>query len=316
MTTAADLNQPTQGQKFVEMPKCHIGTPLVFTDPTTKQKWYAGGKHRQFKRQPGSILVALYDGVLDARVLSNINDVCPKAEPTIFIDWTDQAAAPLNGKNDWKGILRGIRGHGADVSVACMGGHGRTGTFLAIMGWLMGLPQEVDKKPVQFIRDSYCVEAVESMAQFKQIKEITGVDETNLFVSYVSTYTGGFHQGSMWDKNDLAKASNKDKESDRAFHLSHDPEMDLDKYGWFDAKRHDGRFQRFTGQPAGYGEWRKDGWGWFWKWDDNTAEEYYPSETEAQKHVDAVDDEDDTVTKDFKGAANAGKSTVDSIGSI
>ena len=55
----------------------------------------------------------------------------------------------------------------------CQGGHGRTGTALAIIGALSNcIPPGVD--PVAEVRRRYCDLAVESAAQIEYIEAITG----------------------------------------------------------------------------------------------------------------------------------------------
>ena len=51
---------------------------------------------------------------------------------------------------------------GCWVEVGCIGGHGRTGTVLACMAVLAGVPS---KKAVSWVRNNYCKEAVESKEQ-------------------------------------------------------------------------------------------------------------------------------------------------------
>ncbi len=53
-------------------------------------------------------------------------------------------------------------GQGQAVEIGCIGGHGRTGTALACLAILSGLPGE---EAVAWIRDQYCSEAVETVEQ-------------------------------------------------------------------------------------------------------------------------------------------------------
>jgi protein-tyrosine phosphatase len=53
-------------------------------------------------------------------------------------------------------------GQGQAVEIGCIGGHGRTGTALACLAILSGLPGE---EAVAWIRDQYCSEAVETAEQ-------------------------------------------------------------------------------------------------------------------------------------------------------
>ena len=52
----------------------------------------------------------------------------------------------------------------AKVMVSCSGGHGRTGTILAIWAGLV-IPEALQEGPVNYIRRNYCEEAVETLGQ-------------------------------------------------------------------------------------------------------------------------------------------------------
>jgi hypothetical protein len=143
----------------------------VFTDPATNQKWFAGGHIHGFQRPEGALLVALTHWALDVTILANF-ELLPTL-PTVFIDWKDGSAGPFHKKEDWEGFLRGIRGTGLNVAVACHGGHGRTGTTLAIVGYLCGAL----KSPIREIRKKYCSRAVETESQVALVERITGVTE-------------------------------------------------------------------------------------------------------------------------------------------
>lgn len=51
---------------------------------------------------------------------------------------------------------------GETVEIACVGGHGRTGTVLACMAVLAGVPVE---EAVAWVRSTYCVRAVQEPSQ-------------------------------------------------------------------------------------------------------------------------------------------------------
>jgi len=57
------------------------------------------------------------------------------------------------------------------VAIFCLGGHGRTGYLASI---ILGLMEYKD--PIKFIRDNYCISAVESLSQIEQIGEILEKD--------------------------------------------------------------------------------------------------------------------------------------------
>lgn len=59
------------------------------------------------------------------------------------------------------------------VHMGCIGGHGRTGTvFAALVAHMMGRTDAI-----QYVRENYCVKAVESKAQVEFLKHHYGVEE-------------------------------------------------------------------------------------------------------------------------------------------
>jgi len=74
-------------------------------------------------------------------------------------------------KGPWKKFLNiviGLLDEGKRVLVYCLGGHGRTGTFLASLIALLEQPED----PIDEIRKRYCKEAVETEEQAKAIFEL------------------------------------------------------------------------------------------------------------------------------------------------
>lgn len=278
----------TQGQLPLS-PPCHNGAKYIFTDPKTNQKWYAGGTTRNFGCPKGAILVALTFNAIDIPVLANI-PLVPNQEPTIFIDWGDGTKGPLKTKQEYEGLLRALRGHGGDVAAACVGGHGRTGTFISIMSWLMEIPQNNSKKPIEYIRDIYCKEAVETKVQFELIRDITGEDETALFVPTHSTYYDKGWSNYSGGYSGYYKTGKKD------FDPSADPDKENVKLGYFWGKLPNsdkGLVKRYNGYPTGAGAWLTDSMGWYWEWDkDNKTPEYIPIQESDLDDLD-IDEEEE-----------------------
>jgi hypothetical protein len=89
---------------------------------------------------------------------------------------------PLNltTRQQWDGIaqvIRSILAKGTDVLVACHGGHGRSGLFCAIVGYILAV--DIDHSwasPVEKIRKVHCFEAVETYAQEKFVYDILGLN--------------------------------------------------------------------------------------------------------------------------------------------
>lgn len=91
--------------------------------------------------------------------------------PRIAIRWADYGA-PVVSKAEWGRIADLVKKFGG-ATISCQGGHGRTGTCLAILGCLLGLiPENMD--PIKYVRKVYCNKAVESKEQVRYVHEITG----------------------------------------------------------------------------------------------------------------------------------------------
>jgi hypothetical protein len=83
--------------------------------------------------------------------------------PSEYLDWPDfgvpreHEAADRQISETWRQAQEGKR-----VEVACIGGHGRTGTVLACMAVLAGIPAD---EAVRWVRNQYCERAVQEPSQ-------------------------------------------------------------------------------------------------------------------------------------------------------
>lgn len=86
----------------------------------------------------------------------------------------------LSSYDQWHGIamtIREILVKGNDVLVACHGGHGRSGLFCAIVGYILGVNSNRSwSSPVEHIRKVHCDSAVETYAQEKYVYDILGLE--------------------------------------------------------------------------------------------------------------------------------------------
>jgi len=155
---------------------CHEGTTYVFTDPISKLKFYGGGDYRGLIIYKGHLILdvganisseVLYDNLsADTKELQKYNTT-----PVIRLRWFDYSVPSLPFAF-WTDLLDVIRAEKRDVICACMGGHGRTGTILSILGAITeGIPPNIC--PVSFIREHYCKNAVESLSQILYIEKMT-----------------------------------------------------------------------------------------------------------------------------------------------
>jgi hypothetical protein len=112
-----------------------------------------------------------------------------------YIEWVD-----FGLPSDWK-----IAAHmiidayekaqaGYWVEVSCIGGHGRTGTVLAAMAVLAGLPSDV---AIAYVRENYCNQAIETDQQMWWI---------NWFDCYINSGTTAAYPASFTDDEDSLEA--------------------------------------------------------------------------------------------------------------
>ncbi len=87
-----------------------------------------------------------------------ITDMCAPKSPKEFKKMIEWCAEQLHdGKN---------------IHVGCIGGHGRTGLFLAA---LVSLHEDVTDDPIAYVRKHHCKKAVESDSQLKFLKKHFGI---------------------------------------------------------------------------------------------------------------------------------------------
>lgn len=145
----------------------HMEAREVYTWPL---HCYAGGQGKKTPIPPGSLILDLAGGLLPA--VRTIGVIIPGwTQKYVRIEWPDMSVPNLNA-DDWSRVARAIAKE-KTVYVSCIGGHGRTGTALAILGHFWGcLPKDMD--PVDYLRKVYCSEAVETPGQAKYITAVTG----------------------------------------------------------------------------------------------------------------------------------------------
>lgn len=109
-------------------------------------------------------------GVLPENILK------PKMPPIISLTWPDYYIPPLDA-TWWKSLYNYIKAmpSGTKVLVYCVGGRGRTGTFLSILAGLVIKEMGGSMDPVKYIRQQYCKTAVESVYQIEYITAMTGI---------------------------------------------------------------------------------------------------------------------------------------------
>lgn len=94
-------------------------------------------------------------------------------EPAVLdVEWED-GYIPANLTSAWWSLLSDtIYQTEGDSVICCMGGHGRTGVAGAIVAHMLDIEKAQDD-PVQWIRDTYCDQAVESRVQIRYVDMMT-----------------------------------------------------------------------------------------------------------------------------------------------
>lgn len=90
----------------------------------------------------------------------------------VRLDWPDMSIPDMT-RADWQWLSGRLRALRRPLHVSCAMGHGRTGTCLAILAHFWGqIPRKAD--PVQWVRDAYCQDAIETVSQIAYIERMTG----------------------------------------------------------------------------------------------------------------------------------------------
>jgi len=90
----------------------------------------------------------------------------------VYVMWMDRGVIPLESYRGLVGYVVSRLREGEQVSVGCIGGHGRTGTLLAgVLAVVEGLTGE---QAVKEVRKRYCERAVETKGQENLVKQLRG----------------------------------------------------------------------------------------------------------------------------------------------
>ena len=138
----------------------HKGNVLIFEQGNLRV--YGGGSSRGASLIPGGLIIDLAGFLFEDDVkVSGFS--CPHllaytSPRSIVIPWRDGKTLSWP-RGAWKGLVEDLQAeakkHPLEVLVACMGGHGRTGTALAILShWAGVIPP--GKDPIQWLRSIYC----------------------------------------------------------------------------------------------------------------------------------------------------------------
>jgi hypothetical protein len=184
----ASVGYPIAKQVYKSLCK-HTGNVKVFETP--KVIFYGGGYNCNAVALKQGITIDLAGWMLPDPV-DFINCHCPSLakklnekanKKFISIAWADGSIVDWP-KSFWLSLINDLETQPKDkkdpnkkleVLVCCVGGHGRTGTALSILGGLLNfIPKKED--PIDWIRRIYCKEAVETKVQQDYIYEILGYE--------------------------------------------------------------------------------------------------------------------------------------------
>ena len=167
------------GSRPVLSPPCHKQGQYLFS--IGKARIHAGGMQARHREDAPWGLVINLTGRSEAdpeiTQFHGAGVICPSfighapvvaGYPELVIDWPDGHIPTLRRKN-WRRLVADLEVFEGDVLIHCHGGHGRTGTLLAILGHLGGPLQGKDS--VKWLRDTYCVKVIETAAQITYLRK-------------------------------------------------------------------------------------------------------------------------------------------------
>jgi hypothetical protein len=131
-----------------------------------------------------------------AEVLFRITDMCAPEKPDEFKKLVAWAKKQLEA--------------GLKVHAGCIGGHGRTGTFLAALVSEFG-----EKDAIAYVRQHYCKKAVESSVQAKFLKEHFGITPHDGYKSSSSTSSKSTNSKSSGYKSSSSKTTTQQTSPER-----------------------------------------------------------------------------------------------------
>jgi hypothetical protein len=172
------------------VPMCyHHMTPLQFQGLDNTYTVHLSGsshlKHTPDVKELPTVGVYLDTGWLSGRLACNSDVPLDLTQPlSLYIGWPDFGALDLEllaEAIDW--LIPHLYSNKSTIEIACVGGHGRTGTFLAAVmiheGWAV-------KDAIEYIRGGYCNKAIETVDQedmlaqyYNLINGVTAHEDSN-----------------------------------------------------------------------------------------------------------------------------------------
>lgn len=174
--------------KITKIPQCHYGNTIVYTEPNGGSLLIGGWtKGAHFDNNTHVIdLTGTEHKYWDLPVAFD-------SESEAFLQFTFKPYAGwlslpfpdlkvptlLTTYEQWHGIAKTVQAllkKGRDVLVACHGGHGRSGLFCAIVGYILNISKDRSwSSPVERLRTLHCDEVVETRAQEQFVYDVLGL---------------------------------------------------------------------------------------------------------------------------------------------
>lgn len=186
-----DKGKGTVTVASVAAKKCSHSAPKLLVLPAGKMKVFAGAIRaaEDFpKSMPRNVVLIDLTKSYKPRAEGIGISIPGLTDATVLkLDWPDMQVPKLDAE-DWKSVADVLARMRRPFFVGCMAGHGRTGTGLSILLSLLNMVPK-GKDPVEFVREIYCEEAVETDAQCEYVAKVTGreVKAKGTHKSYVST---------------------------------------------------------------------------------------------------------------------------------
>jgi len=202
-TTTASAYQAKASCHHGNMPVLHMGEHTIF----------AGGASKGANPKNGMVVIDLantgwfkdiggnYARQLSGDMFAGFIAKAKQPEPVAWLDFPlGDYKVPSHVKLDaWKALAKDIKTALAkhDVLMFCNGGHGRTGTTLSIVTWLLvndktwkgDKPDGLLDDPVAWLRKNYCKEAVDTQSQHQYVYDTLGLTNTAPTYAQASTTT-------------------------------------------------------------------------------------------------------------------------------
>lgn len=109
------------------------------------------------------------------RLFANLVAYRQQRNNVISIDWPDMSAPDLD-LAFWQALAADLGQIKGKAAIFCMGGHGRTGTALASLIQVSSYqPALATGDSIEWLRKTYCGDAVETFAQVSYLQRVIGV---------------------------------------------------------------------------------------------------------------------------------------------